>query len=148
MIIREAKTLYKKVGTIEADDISTPNNCALALKEFFSSKGYDHEKEHVFVLLLNRKNKLKGIELVSIGTQSSSLVHCREVFKTAIRDSASSIIIAHNHPSGNCAPSNADIRMTKQVKEASNIIGIDLLDHVIFSTDTSEFYSFNDANLV
>ena len=69
-----------------------------------------------------------------------SVVHPREVFREAIKENASSIVICHNHPSGNCAPSDEDIETTKYLIEASNLIGIPILDHIIFDCDS--YYSF------
>jgi len=113
--------------------------------------GLDVEK--FLVLCLNRKNRLiKRVEATS-GTASSSLVHPREVFREAIRSGASSVIVAHNHPSGDPAPSAADIRVTRQLREAAAIIGIELLDHLIVGevgADPREvgYYSFQESGLL
>jgi DNA repair protein RadC len=80
-------------------------------------------------------------------------VHPREVFKEAIRLSASAILVAHNHPSGDPAPSRADIQVTRQLREAAKVIGIDLLDHIILGQKSKDprgigLYSFNEAGLI
>ena len=91
----------------------------------------NEEQEHLVVLLLDTKNNIKKMTVVSKGTINSSLVHPREVFKIAIRESASSIIIGHNHPTGDPTPSREDIEVTKRLSEVGKTIGIELLDHII-----------------
>ncbi|TCO79987.1 DNA replication and repair protein RadC [Marinisporobacter balticus] len=90
-----------------------------------------YKKEYFKSILLNTKNEIIITENISIGSLNSSLVHPREVFVSAIRKSASSIILIHNHPSGNPDPSNEDIKITKRLIEAGKIIGIEILDHII-----------------
>jgi DNA repair protein RadC len=89
------------------------------------------DRENFVVVLLNTKNEVLGFPTVSVGTLSASLVHPREVFKPAIRASAAGVILAHNHPSGRIGPSREDREVTRRLKEASEIIGIEVLDHVI-----------------
>ena len=89
------------------------------------------DKEHLVVLHLDSKNKIIKDEVISIGTLNSSLVHPREVFKEAIKSSANSIILVHNHPSGDVEPSEEDILTTKKLKESGEVVGIKLLDHII-----------------
>ena len=109
--------------------------------------------EKFWVLCLNRKNRLiKRVEVTS-GTASSSLVHPREVFREAIREGALSVICVHNHPSGDPAPSSADINVTRQLREAAKTIGIELMDHVIIGQSSRDpagigHYSFRDAGLI
>lgn len=91
----------------------------------------DRDKEHFFVISLNTKNRVKFVELVSIGTANTSLVHPREVFRRCIIRGASAAIVCHNHPSGESEPSEEDISITKRLVEAGKIIGIEILDHVI-----------------
>jgi len=89
------------------------------------------DREHFVVVLLNTKNEVIEAPTISVGTLSSSLVHPREVFKPAIRASAASVVLAHNHPSGRVEPSREDREVTGRVAEAGGIIGIEVLDHVI-----------------
>ncbi len=89
------------------------------------------QKEHFICLFLNTKNHVIGQETLSIGSLNASIVHPREVFRAAIKRSSASIICAHNHPSGDPSPSPEDIELTKRLMEAGNIIGIDVLDHVV-----------------
>lgn len=88
-------------------------------------------KEHLRGIYLNTHYKVIHEEVLSIGTIDSNLVHAREVFRPAIEHSAAAVILVHNHPSGNPVPSLADREITEQIKEAGDIIGISLLDHVI-----------------
>lgn len=121
--------------------------------EYFLPVTAGLEVEKFWVLCLNRKNRLlKRVEVTS-GTATNSLVHPREVFREAIREAASAIICVHNHPSGDPTPSAADIQVTRQLREASKTVSIDLLDHVIVGTAAKDptgtgFYSFRAAGLV
>jgi len=104
------------------------------------------KKEHFVVLYLNARNQLIHKETVSIGTLNASLIHPREVFKPAIDYLAASIIIAHNHPSGDVDPSEEDIEITKRIKEAGKIMGIEIADHIIVTKES--FLSFQERGLV
>lgn len=89
------------------------------------------EQERFYVALLNTQNRVKGIVMISQGTLDASVVHPREVFAPAIAARASAIILIHNHPSGDPAPSPADREITRQLVEAGNILGIPVRDHII-----------------
>ncbi len=89
------------------------------------------DRENFVVVLLNTKNEVIEAPVVSVGTLSASLVHPREVFKPAIRASAASVILAHNHPSGKVEPSREDRDVTSRLGEAAQVLGIEVLDHVI-----------------
>ena len=93
------------------------------------------EKEHFKTILLNIKNHVISIEDISIGSLNSSIVHPREVFKPAIRRSSASILLVHNHPSGDPTPSREDIEVTARLVEAGKILGINVLDHVIIGSN-------------
>jgi len=107
----------------------------------------DQQKEHFFVLCLNRRNRVTNIELITLGTLSETLIHPREVFKIAILRNSANIIIAHNHPSEETDPSEQDLKITKRLKEAGKLIGIDVLDHVIF-TINNNYLSFKESYLI
>ena len=92
------------------------------------------EQESFYALLLDSKNRLIREERISTGTLTASLVHPREVFRSAIRESAASVIVAHNHPSGDPSPSAEDLEVTARLRSAGELIGIPLLDHVIIGT--------------
>ncbi len=89
-------------------------------------------RERFVVFWLNSANKVIGFEFISEGLLNTSLTHPREIFRGAIVATAASIIIAHNHPSGNSDPSDEDVRVTRQIVEAGKIIGIPVHDHIIF----------------
>jgi DNA repair protein RadC len=89
------------------------------------------DREHFVVLHLNSKNKVKKYETVAIGTLNQTLIHPREVFKSAIRENSNSIILVHNHPSGDVSPSDEDIKITDRLMKAGELLCIKVLDHVI-----------------
>ncbi|HET7478792.1 MAG TPA: DNA repair protein RadC [Rubrobacteraceae bacterium] len=91
----------------------------------------NRDRENFVAVLLNTKNEVLEISTVSIGTLSNSLVHPREVFKPAVRASAASVVLAHNHPSGRVEPSREDRQVTGRLVDAAEILGIEVLDHVI-----------------
>jgi len=92
------------------------------------------DREHFLALYLNARNQVIAMEVVSVGTLSASLVHPREIFKGAILNNAAAIIVAHNHPSGNVAPSPEDLATTTRIKRAGELMGIPLLDHIIIGS--------------
>ena len=94
------------------------------------------QKEHFIVLFLNTKNRVIGRETLSVGSLNASIVHPREVFRSAIQRSSASIICAHNHPSGDPTPSPEDIEVTRRLSEAGKLVGIELLDHLIIADQT------------
>ena len=102
----------------------------------------EQEKEHYYVMHLNIRSQVMMVELVTVGTLTSSLVHPRETFRRAVMGGAASIIIAHNHPSGEVDPSDEDMKVTRVMLDAGNILGITMLDHIIFTTD--DYYSFKN----
>jgi len=106
----------------------------------------DKAKEHFMLITLNTRNKVTSIDSVSVGTLNASLVHPREVFREAIKQSASSVVLAHNHPSGDEAPSEEDLKITKRLVEAGKIIGIEVLDHIVIGKDA--FCSFKEKGLM
>jgi DNA repair protein RadC len=105
----------------------------------------DQEKEHFYVMHLDTRSRINLVELVSVGTLTSSLVHPRETFRRAVLQGSASIIVAHNHPSGEVDPSDEDTKVTKLLFEAGNILGIKMLDHVIFSK--GKFFTFRDNSV-
>ena len=124
---------------------------AVALHFRSSIAGLDVEK--FWVLCLDRKNRLLQECEATSGTATGSLVHPREVFREAIRLSATAVIVAHNHPSGDPAPSPADIQVTPQLSEAARTVKINLLDHVILGRQSTDplslgYYSFSNAGLL
>ncbi len=98
------------------------------------------QKEHFYTLMLDTKHRIIREERVAVGSLSESVVHPREVFKNAIRESAAAVIFVHNHPSGNPEPSPQDRMLTTRLCEAGRIVGIQVLDHLIVGRDG--YYSF------
>ncbi|ACD90857.1 MAG: DNA repair protein RadC [Chlorobium limicola] len=116
------------------------------VSEYMAGRIPDETKEHLFVLHLNTKNRVIRHDIVSVGTLNASLIHPREVFKSAIRESAHAIILVHNHPSGDVEPSNADRQVTEILKKAGAILQIELLDHVIVGKEN--WFSFREHSLL
>lgn len=112
---------------LNIDRISSP----IDVYDIMKTELQDLKKEMFKVVHLNTKNEIIGSELVSMGSLNSSIVHPREVFKNAIKKSSNSVILVHNHPSGNPSPSKEDINITKRLIEAGDILGIKVIDHVI-----------------
>lgn len=106
----------------------------------------DLPKEHLRGIYLNSHYKVVHDEVISIGTIDSNLIHPREVFRPALEYAVAAVILVHNHPSGSLDPSDADIAVTKQLIEAGNLLGIDLVDHVIVSREG--FSSIFDSDLL
>lgn len=106
------------------------------------SKIVQFSKEHFVVLSFDIRNRYLGVDTVGVGILNANLIHPRETFEAAIRRHAAQVVISHNHPSGNCSPSDEDIEVTKRLCEAGKILGIELVDHVIVSE--TGFYSLRD----
>ncbi len=123
-------------------DIKDPETVVKALRAGIKDKA----KEHFKLILLNPRNKIVGISTISIGTLNASLVHPREVFKDAIKHSAASIVLAHNHPSGDPDPSEDDLTVTKRLTEAGKIFGVEVIDHIIVGKNG--FFSFKEKGLI
>ena len=124
-MVREGSTKY------ENRKIETPFDAYVLLKNFLE----DSDREKLLVVCLDTKNQPINICTVSVGTLNSSLVHPREVFKTAILSNSNQIMLAHNHPSGISAPSNEDKAMTSRIKDAGVILGIEVIDHIIIGSN-------------
>jgi len=123
-------------------DIKDPQSIVKAIRATIKDKA----KEHFKLILLNSRNKIIGISTISIGTLNANLVHPREVFKEAVMHNASSVVLAHNHPSDDPEPSEADLEITKRIIEAGKIMGIDVLDHIIITK--TGFMSFKEKKLI
>lgn len=122
--------------------ISSPEDAEKAFREYIG----DSDREVFVVMTLSNKNKITSLTTVSIGNLNSCVVHPREVFKTAILSNAESIILCHNHPSGECEPSPEDKAVTARLLEAGKIIGIQVLDHIILGDE--KFTSMKQDNLM
>ncbi len=123
--------------------LSSPEDVAKVISTLIGQK----DREHLVTLCLNTKNKISCVEIASIGSLNASVVHPREVFKVAILANAASIIIGHNHPSGNCTASQEDINITRRLAQTGQLVGIELLDHLIVNYD-GEYISLKEKGIL
>lgn len=137
-MVRERQLLYNGAR------LTTPEMAA----EAFCSLIGDPDREYFVCLLLDGKNRITGIHTVSQGSLNQSIVHPRETFKAAILANSAAIILAHNHPSGDLTPSREDREITRRLKEAGELLGIRVLDHVIIDTETGKSNSFVNQGLM
>lgn len=140
--IQEIKVSYKTGNTEKLKVVSSQDSYRLFLSCW--SMNTIELQEEFKVLLLNRNNQVLGIYPLSRGGVSGTVVDAKLLFSVALKCNASSIIIAHNHPSGNLKPSEADIKLTRKLKEAGNYLDIVLLDHIIITRNG--YYSFVDQS--
>lgn len=144
--------IARRVVTQQHGDMPLLNRADL-VAAYVESLACGLEVEKFWVLCLNRKNRLlKRVEITS-GTATAALAHPREVFRAAIRESASAVVCAHNHPSGDPSPSAPDVQVTRQLREAAKAIDIELLDHVIVGRSAADplgrgFFSFREAGML
>lgn len=113
--------------------------------EFFQSELSDNTYEEFWILLLNRANKIISKHCISEGGISGTVVDPKKIFKLALENNSSSMILCHNHPSGNIKPSEQDISLTKKLKEGGRILDIQVTDHIIISDKS--YFSFNDEGI-
>ncbi|WP_342544469.1 JAB domain-containing protein [Lysinibacillus sp. FSL W7-1291] len=125
-LVKEANILYKN------GRIRSPRDCYELFKEFLG----EVDREYFVVMCLDVKNQPTNISVVHIGSLNASIVHPREVLKTAILSNAASIICCHPHPSGDPTPSQEDIEVTNRLVEASLIVGVEMLDHIVLGDDS------------
>lgn len=125
-LVKEANILYKNRR------IRSPRDCYELFKEFLG----EVDREYFVVMCLDIKNQPTNISVVHIGSLNASIVHPREVLKTAILSNAASIICCHPHPSGDPTPSQEDIEVTNRLVEASLIVGVEMLDHIVLGDDS------------
>lgn len=135
--------LREKTFPYQTNKITSPDSAANLLKEFIGNS----DRENLVLLCLDTKNQITALHTVAIGSLNSAIVHPREIFKVAVLSNAASIILAHNHPSSDPTPSREDIEVTKRIKEASLIMGVELLDHVIVGPN-SEYCSLREKGYV
>lgn len=110
-------------------EVSKPDEAVTFLRLMVT----DPMREHFCVLLLNARNRLLGSHLISIGSLSASIVHPREVFRPAVLASAAGIVLGHNHPSADPEPSPEDVSVTRRLVQAGELMGIEVLDHIVFT---------------
>lgn len=150
MQIVEARLQYSFVELGEIPVLSTPADCAKYLRSGINDY---FQQETFWVVPMDRKNRPLCRSLVTLGTATSTLVHPREVLRACILAGAAAAVVGHNHPSGDPAPSAADVRVTRTLREAFRVLEIDLLDHVIVGEADRDplglgYYSFRDAGVL
>lgn len=126
----------------QAVSISTPEDVVQIVKPLLVGR----DREHFLVLALNTKNRLLKVIEASVGSLSASICHPREIFKECCMASAASCVVCHGHPSGDPTPSGADIQLTRRLVKAGDVLGIEVLDHVVIGGD--EFVSLRDQGLM
>lgn len=142
--LTEYRFVTKKTNIVsEPCIVSSSNDAFFALKHLFDD--FINIYESFYILLLQKNNKIKGFAKISQGGRDSTVVDVSIIAKYAVEALASGVILAHNHPSGNLQPSNADIEMTKKIKKALDFFDIQILDHIII-TDNN-YFSFADNGL-
>lgn len=136
-----------EIKVSEKIQLDSPKKVVEILQKVLKSEDLiDQEKEHFWVIGLNNRNIIKYLELISLGILNANLVHPREVFRLAIMKGVASIIVSHNHPSGDPEPSEDDLEITKRLKKSGEILGIEVLDHLIITN--KRFYSFKERGLI
>ncbi|MCX7694241.1 MAG: DNA repair protein RadC [Caloramator sp.] len=140
--IIEIKAVRERTVLYDVRKVNCPEDAVSLVKDFLE----DSDREKLMLCCLDTKNQPTSLSTVSIGSLNSSIVHPREVFKAAILSNAASIILFHNHPSGDPKESEEDINITKRIKEAGNILGINLLDHIIIGDGT--FTSLKEKGVI
>jgi len=125
------KTVRESIGWYDNNIIRGPEDGTRIANHYLDGS----DRENFIVLGLDTKNKVNFIETVSVGTVNGAMVHPREVFKSLITGNATSFIVAHNHPTGDCTASTQDIDITKRLQKAGELMGIDLLDSLIVTGD-------------
>jgi len=138
--------INKRVNKQASKKTSQKISMASDVNEIFYEDLKDEKQENVFVLCLDNSNCIITSKLLFKGTLNESVIHPREIFKEAVKASANSIILVHNHPSNNKSPSPEDIKVTTLIKDASEMMGIKLLDHIIISK--AGFFSFREKNMI
>ena len=150
MRVYDCKLSYSLVSLGEEIQLNRPEKVA----EYLNSAFEEHPLQEAFYCVdLDRKNHPLGRHLITLGTVDSTLVSCREVFRGAILAGCSSLVVAHNHPSGDPAPSAADLHVTRKLREAAKILEIELLDHVIVGDVKADplargVFSFREAGMI
>jgi DNA repair protein RadC len=150
MKIYEASVKYQLVHEGPREVLNAPAKVAEYMQGAFDEAPV---QEAFYVICLNRKNRPLGRHRITLGTATSCLAHPREVYRIAVLMGASAIICVHNHPSGDPAPSSADVQLTRQMRDAAKIMDIELLDHVIIGNREDDprgvgHYSFREAGVI
>jgi DNA repair protein RadC len=144
MKIQAMYEIFRRSNRLNKNGFKTKIQRTEDVFNYFIDHLSEKNKEFLYALYLDTKNRIISEELISVGTLNSSLIHPREVFNPAIKASCNSIILVHNHPSGDSTPSKDDEEMTKRMFDAGDLLDIKILDHVIIGKD--EFYSLKSKS--
>lgn len=147
MICEEIMTLKQVKRRRKNKNIPNKITSSLGLAQWMSGLIGNETREHLVVVCLNTKNQINCYSTVAIGSLNQSIAHPRDILQRALLSNAARITILHNHPSGNPTPSVNDDNFTERMKDACDLIGIDLLDHIIV-TDSSRYYSYREEKRV
>jgi DNA repair protein RadC len=139
-------TVVREPGQPSPRTLDSPLAVALLARDLL--KDADDDREHFWSILVNAHLHLLLAHLVSVGTQSSTLVHPREVLGPALREGAAGVILAHGHPSGDPTPSREDIRLTQQMKAAAALLDVGLHDHVIIGNGSERWVSMAEQGIL
>ena len=139
-------TVVRDTGQPSPRVLENPEAVAVLAQDL--AKAADDDREHFWVILLNAQNRYLMHAEVSVGTQSASLVHPREVLGPALREGAASLILIHNHPSGDPTPSREDMSLTRQLAEAAKLLGLRLHDHIIIGNGTLKWVSLAERGVL
>jgi DNA repair protein RadC len=137
-MVRERQFLY------DGTRVTQPEQAAAAFRVLVGNP----DREYFVVMLLDGKNRIVAANVVSQGSLNQSIVHPRETFKAAILANSAAILLVHNHPTGDLSPSREDIEITHRLKEAGDLLGIRVLDHIIVDTETEDCCSFVSRGLI
>lgn len=142
--IQRIKQVVKEVELNNAEIIRSPDDCADIARSYIG----DEDREVFLVLCLNTKNRVVAIHRCHVGSINASIVHPREVFKSAILNNAASIIVSHQHPSGDPTESREDINVTRKLIESGKMLGIEVLDHIIIGGCNKSYVSLKEKGYI
>ncbi len=131
----------------QKEPISNASKAQEILQHLIQTRGQP-DREQLCIALLNAKNQLIGVNIVSTGTLTSAVTSPREILKPAILANAAAIILGHNHPSNDVTPSDADIALTRRIIQASHVMDIQIHEHLIINMENNDYYSFADQGLI
>jgi len=139
-------TVVREAGQPSPRKLDSPEAVVELARDLFRDQ--DDDREHFWAILLNAQNHYLLAHLVSTGTQSATLVHPREVLGPALREGAAALILIHNHPSGDPAPSREDLRLTRQLVDAAQLVDLKIHDHVIIGNGSGAWVSLATRGLM
>jgi DNA repair protein RadC len=138
-LIELCKRYNKLISKGYSKEINSPED----IFNIYKYRFVDAKEEHFIVVLLDTKNRIIKDKEISVGTLNACVIHPREVFKEAIKESANSIVLVHNHPSGDSSPSDEDLEITEKLREAGEVLDIKVLDHVIVGKE--KFWGWGES---